>query len=66
MIIFSRKSFARSFVLKSENMAYYDVYGAFAANESTQNNNNNKNKTETTTPTKKKKTKTKTKFKKMK
>ena len=35
-------------------MAYYDVYGAFATNESTQNNNNNNNKTktETTTPTK--------------
>ena len=36
-------------------MAYYDVYGAFATNESTQNNNKNKNKTKTekTTPTKK-------------
>ena len=25
-------------------MAYYDVYGALATNESTQNNNNNKTK----------------------
>ena len=36
-------------------MAYYDVYGAFATNESTQhNNNNNKTKTETTIPAKNK------------
>ena len=34
--------------LLNSEMAYYDVYGAFATNESTQTNNNNKTKTETT------------------
>ena len=43
----------------NSEMGYYDVYGAFATNESTQNNNNNKTKTETTTPTKKNKDKNK-------
>ena len=39
----------------NSEMAYYDVYGAFATNESTQhNNNNNKTKTETTIPAKNK------------
>ena len=60
----SKLGFEKWELLNSE-IAYYDVYGAFATNESTQNNNNNNNnnnktKTETTTPTRQK-TKTKTK-----